>query len=1106
MNMAAEGRTLLSTMLPVKKPMPSKAAKHNSLTVASKIKTKILNTSSFFKVSLKTNNKALALALVAQRERSRQLEVETVRLRKQLESLNFDLAIRRFKHNQLILILKDLQRNTLDNLERAVDLFSDENGREVGESHFEWESHHYHGNGSRPLKGQLKVFVSQDAPEVSEDHNKPPPDKTEKNGQMERVAVQIPLIIAEQSRDLVSPSKQTSTSQEVVVNDRRTTSTNPFGTQSRSSESNASKDIINKMEQQVDNTLKSTKKRTSRQSSSLKDEVEKWSKIYSDTGLDPIPAVLPSVVSTTNILQPSGTDKVVHHPNSLKMETTLALAIKTTVGEAEKTTINDTEMEITIGDSAAEIVTVETKPKKAGGPKKLKAPKTKIPSLLVKVGNKNSGPTRVVDNLEVKSSTVNVELPTAIQKVFSTTPLHTDNPTAEGVDVEHREEDFIENSASEIESLVARRKTYVTSRITKHKKPTRESHKTTQDFPKPSDPRTTFVVPLQSKSHRSLSPDPFEDDFFDDPEAQKSLSKLARANPLVIDDKVTKTKGHKTFVISNFVISNEPTSRKGQKKSKERRKTKAQPVMVDHELHIEAEKDRFLLPQSLIEEESHSPEACTAYVDMDATLHEYRESHSSSSASRPRSTTRSSKRPTRVKGRGTFVVSVNRDSSSMNSTILDDAWSEKLACTPTTGYDSVAEEEKEMVREESIEEHLTGPLPDHCLAAGRKTTDSVVEETHASSKRPWLATQEPARNSEGQESLCVEEEMPPWEISDPISVAAEKKPKKARRVETAKSRMKTDSQKGYCLDPVKERKKKTKSSSAKGLAPGGAGYILSSETLDSQSCIGVRTAAQNAEVQPVADPKVLQVIIHSATAEESCDTHERLSSLEVLSPDFKVSSFKPRSNHGPKPRCRATFVIPNSFIDSTRNRRNHIVPDSLSQDDGDTNTRTSNVSLSTVETNTEIPDSGEGVRQSLRELLMDERPPWESSVDVSCSNETGFDTPASSPKRVASSAHKVAVYKEPAEVMAERSPAERALKPLTNTNWTDNEDTGRARRRGAAVSYKLPPINCKMRRGDKFSDTKYLSSPIFKAKKKKKRRQQKNTHEPDSLENIHSVN
>uniref|UniRef100_A0A8C7X2A1 Uncharacterized protein n=1 Tax=Oryzias sinensis TaxID=183150 RepID=A0A8C7X2A1_9TELE len=69
---------------------------------ASKIKNKILNNSSFFKVSLKTNNKALALALQAQKEKSRQLEMQVVYLQKQLEALTFDLATKNYKHRKLV--------------------------------------------------------------------------------------------------------------------------------------------------------------------------------------------------------------------------------------------------------------------------------------------------------------------------------------------------------------------------------------------------------------------------------------------------------------------------------------------------------------------------------------------------------------------------------------------------------------------------------------------------------------------------------------------------------------------------------------------------------------------------------------------------------------------------------------------------------------------------------------------------------------------------------------------------------------------------------------------------------------------------------------------
>lgn len=60
------------------------------------------DTSSFFKISLKNNNKALALALEAQAGRSRQLEREIVSLQKQVKALYFELATKKYKHRKLV--------------------------------------------------------------------------------------------------------------------------------------------------------------------------------------------------------------------------------------------------------------------------------------------------------------------------------------------------------------------------------------------------------------------------------------------------------------------------------------------------------------------------------------------------------------------------------------------------------------------------------------------------------------------------------------------------------------------------------------------------------------------------------------------------------------------------------------------------------------------------------------------------------------------------------------------------------------------------------------------------------------------------------------------
>ncbi|XP_043986978.1 shugoshin 2 isoform X1 [Gambusia affinis] len=109
-------------MMPPRKTMtPSK----QTSAVASKIKNKIINTSSFFKVSLKTNNKALALALQAQKEKSRQLEIEVVLLQKQVKDLCFQLATKKHNQRKLMLILKNLHNNTLQQLDMMTELVSD---------------------------------------------------------------------------------------------------------------------------------------------------------------------------------------------------------------------------------------------------------------------------------------------------------------------------------------------------------------------------------------------------------------------------------------------------------------------------------------------------------------------------------------------------------------------------------------------------------------------------------------------------------------------------------------------------------------------------------------------------------------------------------------------------------------------------------------------------------------------------------------------------------------------------------------------------------------------------------------------------------------------
>ncbi|KAK2850043.1 hypothetical protein Q7C36_008826 [Tachysurus vachellii] len=854
---------------------------------AAKIKTKIHNTSSFFKLSLKTNNKALVLALVAQKQKSKQLEMEMVRLQKYLQSLNFELAIQRHKNKQMFTVLREFYNTSINCMAKAVDLISKEEGAE-----------------------SLDMELTEDS------------SQTEK-------AVTAPL--------------------------------------------------------------PETKKRTSVYKCGQKRNVQ-------DTGGN-VPMANDGQPHRSS---PKSKDKSpspdVHHI-------------------APQNPLYDSEMEITVVDNVAEIITVQTKPKK-----NFKHDQR---------GTRESGESssaRVTESIVLNSEEAAVDLshlkdPTA--NASTRMSCETQLPTSTYTFTGSNEEESLpqrEPVHEEEESVTARRKTHITSRYTKSNKRL-NSQKLIAGY---TNTRQTYVISPHESSFISTSND--LDDYFSEQNHRMSKNNLS-------DSKVSEDKGTESEAEVLKPLNNSANSRKTYivpyKPRLQNRKTKVSSFSTDQSVKEIAEftdAHTDVLENQIHSEKPQSKQSAQSFSQTEECI-------------TPRN-------------RGTFVIHTAQMSafcdlnhpldSHMNVTSGETTNAKTLESTRDAQCTSGVTERQQAEQEVSHKEENGSFLHSQTICDENilENSSDHSQMAHSKAKKPKKTVMKESKNVATRENALGKRKRPKYSSTQIADIL----PKEI---------------------PVPGDNTKRNSTTSKVLQ----------EVTD-----GFNSSALE---EAFMDEPVIETGDTNGTHVRHFDHNDDIDiSLKDVSP-------KQHNIQNHKSKCRETYVVLSDCYSQLKGKENVLVFSS-NEENVPANRESENCFVTDrrfvlchKNDSQSTPKKAEQFRQEHSGLFFEDRPPWES-LDFASTGSIISDSPVKIQKDSQElSSRSMDIYEEPGWNMTQQSPDGRAMKSLTNTDFTANP-LGRSRRKAAPVSYKEPPINCKMRRGDKFSDTRFLRSPVFKNKKKKK--------------------